>query len=437
MTMSKIAPPPPTNDRAFLIAGYATVGILFGGLGTWAAVANVSSAAVAPGLVSVETNRKAVQHYEGGIVDDILVRENQRVSQGDVLVRLRPTQATANAEIFVRQLDATLALEARLAAERDQLPSIIFPQRLLDRRGAEGVQRIMDDQVTQFKERRGSVDSQIQILQARIDQTSKEIQGLEAQEVAVRRQLDSLQEEVDRVRPVAEKGFFPFNRLMAMERDISNMTGRQGQLKADISKAHEVISETRLQIIQIRQKFSEDVLQRLQETRAQIGDLEEKSRVAQDVLQRIDVRASQAGVVQNIKVHTQGGVIRAGDTIMEIVPIGDTLNIQARVSPLDINYVVPGLEAEVKFPSFRSRNLPLMFGSVKTVGADALFDEASKQSYYLAIIEVRQDTIPEFYRERMTAGMPADVMINLGDRTVLDYLTSPLVDGLAKSFREK
>jgi HlyD family type I secretion membrane fusion protein len=242
---------------------------------------------------------------------------------------------------------------------------------------------------------------------------------------------------VDRVRPVAEKGFFPFNRLMAMERDISNMTGRQGQLKADISKAHEVISETRLQIIQIRQKFSEDVLQRLQETRAQIGDLEEKSRVAQDVLQRIDVRASQAGVVQNIKVHTQGGVIRAGDTIMEIVPIGDTLNIQARVSPLDINYVVPGLEAEVKFPSFRSRNLPLMFGSVKTVGADALFDEASKQSYYLAIIEVRQDTIPEFYRERMTAGMPADVMINLGDRTVLDYLTSPLVDGLAKSFREK
>lgn len=435
--MSKIAPPPPTNDRAFLIAGYATVGILFGGLGTWAAVANVSSAAVAPGLVSVETNRKAVQHYEGGIVDDILVRENQRVSQGDVLVRLRPTQATANAEIFVRQLDATLALEARLAAERDQLPSIIFPQRLLDRRGAEGVQRIMDDQVTQFKERRGSVDSQIQILQARIDQTSKEIQGLEAQEVAVRRQLDSLQEEVDRVRPVAEKGFFPFNRLMAMERDISNMTGRQGQLKADISKAHEVISETRLQIIQIRQKFSEDVLQRLQETRAQIGDLEEKSRVAQDVLQRIDVRASQAGVVQNIKVHTQGGVIRAGDTIMEIVPIGDTLNIQARVSPLDINYVVPGLEAEVKFPSFRSRTLPLMFGSVKTVGADALFDEASKQSYYLAIIEVRQDTIPEFYRERMTAGMPADVMINLGDRTVLDYLTSPLVDGLAKSFREK
>lgn len=435
--MSKIAPPPPTNDRAFLIAGYATVGILFGGLGTWAAVANVSSAAVAPGLVSVETNRKAVQHYEGGIVDDILVRENQRVSQGDVLVRLRPTQATANAEIFVRQLDAMLALEARLAAERDQLPSIIFPQRLLDRRGAEGVQRIMDDQVTQFKERRGSVDSQIQILQARIDQTSKEIQGLEAQEVAVRRQLDSLQEEVDRVRPVAEKGFFPFNRLMAMERDISNMTGRQGQLKADISKAHEVISETRLQIIQIRQKFSEDVLQRLQETRVQISDLEEKSRVAQDVLQRIDVRASQAGVVQNIKVHTQGGVIRAGDTIMEIVPIGDTLNIQARVSPLDINYVVPGLEAEVKFPSFRSRNLPLMFGSVKTVGADALFDEASKQSYYLAIIEVRQDTIPEFYRERMTAGMPADVMINLGDRTVLDYLTSPLVDGLAKSFREK
>lgn len=435
--MSKIAPPPPTNDRAFLIAGYATVGILFGGLGTWAAVANVSSAAVAPGLVSVETNRKAVQHYEGGIVDDILVRENQRVSQGDVLVRLRPTQATANAEIFVRQLDATLALEARLAAERDQLPSIIFPKRLLDRRGAEGVQRIMDDQVTQFKERRGSVDSQIQILQARIDQTSKEIQGLEAQELAVRRQLDSLQEEVDRVRPVAEKGFFPFNRLMAMERDISNMTGRQGQLKADISKAHEVISETRLQIIQIRQKFSEDVLQRLQETRVQISDLEEKSRVAQDVLQRIDVRASQAGVVQNIKVHTQGGVIRAGDTIMEIVPIGDTLNIQARVSPLDINYVVPGLEAEVKFPSFRSRNLPLMFGSVKTVGADALFDEASKQSYYLAIIEVRQDTIPEFYRERMTAGMPADVMINLGDRTVLDYLTSPLVDGIAKSFREK
>ena len=435
--MSKIAPPPPTNDRAFLIAGYATVAILFGGLGTWAAVANVSSAAIAPGLVSVETNRKAVQHYEGGIVDDILVRENQRVSQGDVLVRLRPTQATANAEIFVKQLDAMQALEARLAAERDQLPSIVFPLRLLDRRGAEGVQRIMDDQVTQFKERRGSVDSQIQILQARIDQTSKEIQGLEAQELAVRRQLDSLQEEVDRVRPVAEKGFFPFNRLMAMERDISNMTGRQGQLKADISKAHEVISETRLQIIQIRQKFSEDVLQRLQETRAQISDLEEKSRVAQDVLQRIDVRASQAGVVQNIKVHTQGGVIRAGETIMEIVPVGDTLNIQARVSPLDINYVVPGLEAEVKFPSFRSRNLPLMFGSVKTVGADALFDEASKQSYYLAIVEVRQDTIPEFYRERMTPGMPADVMINLGDRTVLDYLTSPLVDGIAKSFREK
>lgn len=435
--MTNIAPRLPINDKPFLIAGYATVFLVFGGLGTWAAFANLNSAAIAPGLVAVETNRKAVQHYEGGIVDEILVRENQRVAQGDVLVRLRTTQASANADIFSKQLDAVQALEARLISERDNLPAIAFPQRLLDRRNAEVVQRIMDDQITQFKERRGSVESQIQILQARVDQTTREIQGLEAQESAVRKQLDSLQEEVDRVRPVAEKGFFPFNRLMAMEREISNMSGRQGQLTAEISKAQEVISETRLQVIQLRQKFSEDVLQRLQEARVQISDLEEKSRVAQDVLQRIDVRAPQSGIAQNIKVHTHGGVIRAGETIMEIVPVGDTLNIQARVSPLDINYVVPGLEAEVKFPSFRSRNLPLMFGSVKTVGADALFDDASKQSYYLAIVEVRQDTIPEYYRGRMTPGMPADVMINLGDRTVLDYLTGPLVDGLAKSFREK
>lgn len=435
--MSKIAPLPPTNAKPFLIAGYATVFFLFGGLGTWAAFANLSSAAIAPGVVAVETNRKAVQHYEGGIVDEILVRENQRVAQGEVLVRLRPTQASANADIFLKQLDAMQALEARLLAERDQLPNISFPQRLLNRRSADGVQQVMGDQVTQLKERRASVDSQIQILQTRIDQTTREIQGLEAQESAVRKQLESLQEEVDRVRPVAEKGFFPFNRLMAMERDVSNMIGRSGQLAADISKAREVISETRLQIVQIRQKFSEDVLQRLQETRVQINDIEEKLRVAQDVLQRIDVRAPQAGVVQNIKVHTQGGVIRAGETIMEIVPVGDTLNVHARVSPLDINYVVAGLEAEVKFPSFRSRNLPLMFGTVKTVGADALFDDATKQSYYLAIIEVRQDTIPEFYRDRMTPGMPADVLINLGDRTVLDYLTAPLIDGIAKSLREK
>ena len=431
-----LAPTASGDHRPWVWAGGILIFLVFGVLGAWAAFAKLDGAVIASGTVAAESNRKVVQHYEGGIVAELFVKETQMVKAGDVLVRLQNIQASASLETVTSHLDGAQALEARLLAEKQGSDRIDFPARLRDRLKSSSAVKMLEDQQNQLKDRRASLEGQRQILESRIEQLMRESSGLTSVAETTQGQIESLEEELGKVRGLAKRGLFPQNRIHAMERDLLQQQGRLGQTSADIQKNEKAIGETRLQILQLDQKFQEDVIQQLRETRIDIAELEEKLRVAEDVLSRIDIRAPQSGMVQNLQIHTIGGVIRNGEPLMDIVPVKDTLLVHAQVATIDINHVGIDQQAEVRFPGFKSRNAPLILGRVKSVTADTLFDETTRQHYYLAIIEVKDADIPEQFRGKLTAGMPAEVLMSTGERTVADYLTSPLFDAIRHSLRE-
>jgi HlyD family secretion protein len=302
------------------IAGYVVIVSTFLVLGGWSAFARLDSAITATGVVSAETNRKTVQHLEGGIVREIRVREGQHVQAGEVLFRLDLTQPKAGYELQRNQLDSAIAQEARLIAERDGQDQMAFPQELLDRADDPNVKRAIADQVAQFQERSGSLEGQVQILDAKIDQYRSEIEGLKQERSGTANQLKFVNEELVDVRYLFEKQLTQKSRLMALERERSRLEGLIGRSTADESKARNGIEEARLQIRQLRQKFQEDIANSMLETRQKINDLREKVRVAQDVLSRVDILSPSTGVAQNLRVFTTGGVVKAGEPMIDVVP---------------------------------------------------------------------------------------------------------------------
>jgi HlyD family type I secretion membrane fusion protein len=415
--------------------GYALIVFTFFGLGGWSAFAKLDSAVVASGVVVNETNKRTIQHLEGGIVRDILVREGQRVREGQVLFRVDSVSAKATYDVHRNQLDFSVAQEARLVAERDGADHITFPDEIASRRTEKNVAHAIADQVKQFEERRASLVGQIEILEAKIHQYEREIEGLKLEREAVERQLKFINEELADLTYLLDKQLVQKSRVMALHREKSRLEGIIGRSTADQAKAENGISEAKLQIRQLRQKFLEDVAGQILEVRQKIADLREKLTVASDVLNRVDVVAPVSGVVQNLRVFTSGGVIKAGEPLVEVVPEHDSLIVQAHVSPLDIEHLEAGMRAEVRFPSFQTNLMPLILGRVDTVSRDRLTDEATKQAYFLA--QVVADDVPDYVRQRLTAGMPAEVIMPTGERTILDYLVKPLKDRMRGALRER
>jgi len=417
------------------IAGYMVIISTFVVLGGWSAVARLDSAITAQGVVSAETNRKTVQHLEGGIVREIRIREGQHVDAGQVLFRLEATQPKAGYELQRNQLDSQVAQEARLIAERDGRDEISFPKELLDRKDEPNVKRAIADQVAQFQERGGSLRGQTQILEAKIEQYNSEIEGLKQERSGTANQLKFVNEELVDVRYLFERQLTQKSRLMALEREKSRLEGLIGRSTADESKAQNGISEARLQIRQLKQKFQEDIANSMLETRQKINDLREKTRVAEDVLSRVDIVSPSSGVVQNLRIFTTGGVVKPGEPLVDVVPEHDALIIQAHVQTHDTENLQRGMPAEIRFSSFQARILPIIMGRVESVSRDRLMDEQTKQPYFLA--QVVADDIPLMVKERLSAGMPADIIFPTGERTVLDYMVRPLKDRLRGVMREK
>jgi HlyD family type I secretion membrane fusion protein len=418
------------------IAGYALIVFTFVVLGGWSAYAELDSSVSAPGVVSVETNRKTVQHLEGGIIEDILVREGQRVEKGQVLFKLDKTQALASQELNQKQLDYLMANEARLVAERDGAENITFPEEFMARRDNNPTVALeMIDQANQFKQRRASLQAQISVLQSKINQYDKEIDGLVAERESTENQLHFIKEELVDLKGLFSKSLVSKSRVLQLEREKSRLEGVIGRLTADQAKAENGKGETSLQMHQLRQKFMEEVAGSINDFRQKIAETREKLRVAKDVMSRIDIIAPVSGTAQNLHVFTKGGVIRAGEPLVDIVPEHEPLIIQARVSPEDINSLQPGMQAEIRFPSFHTSILPIVLGEVQSVSRDRLIDEQSKQPYFLA--QVIADEVPEDIRSKLSAGMPADVIFPTGQRTVLAYLVRPLKERMRHVMREK
>lgn len=426
----------PTGWRGTAIAGYALIALTFGFGAVWAAVTDIDRAVVAPGTIAFETSRKLVQHFEGGIVQGIFVREGQTVKEGDVLFRLEGTQARASFDVVRSQLDSSLVLEARLLAERDNLDKIAWPDEVRERAGESIVARAIADQSAQFQERRASLKGQTGILESRIEQLGNEMRGLDIERESTEGQVTFIKEELVGLRELRAKNLVPLSRVLSMERERTRLEGAIGRNIADRSKAENSIGEAKLQIQQIRQKFQEEVAGAILETRQKISELREKAAVATDVLRRSEVLAPRSGVVQALKVVTIGQVIRSGEPLLEIAPDDEKLIVQAQFAPNDIDGVEPGQQAEVRFSALHVRGLPLLMGRLEKVSGDRLMDEATKQPYYLGLISIDTVELPKELRPRLRPGMPAEVIVAAGERTVMTYLISPLRDAMRRSFTE-
>lgn len=416
--------------------GFGVVVLTFGVFGGWACLASIDGAVVATGSIVVETDRKTVQHLEGGIIQDLLVTGDAHVERGQVLLRLDATQERAKEEMARSAVYSAIAEEARLQAEAERSDKITFPSELTQKLSDPSAQRALNDQKRRFQERRSAQKIEVSILEERIGQSRRQIQGIEAQSRSTRTQLDSITQEYTKLKPLADKGLVPVTRVSTLERSQADLEGRIGSYDADTARLGRVIDEARLQIDQVGQKVLEEASAKLADTRAQLADAREKLRVAADVLGRMEVRAPRSGRIVNLKIHTVGAVIRPGDVLMEIVPDNDVLVVAAKISSLDINHVQVGLPTEVRLPSFKARSTPIAIGEVLSVAADALRDEATHLPYYEVKVSVQVSQFPEKIREKLKPGMVADVLIASGERTVLAYLTQPMMDAIRRGMRE-
>ena len=333
------------------------------------------------------------------------------------------------------QLYTLLAVEARLIAERDQKAEITWPEEL-PAANSDGAfdDHIRADQVAEFNKRRSSMQDQVNVLKSRIDQLGDEIHGTELQKASAEGQIEFINKELVGLRELNDKKLIPTTRLYAMERERERLEGVIGEAIANIAKSNGAVGEYDIQIQQLQEKFQEDVAKTLVEVREKLSDLREKLAVAKDVLRRIEVFAPVAGTVQNLKVFTIGQVLRPGEPLLDIVPGDERLIIEVQFAPSDIDGVYQGQEAEVRFPAFHSRMIPLILGRLESVSRDRLMDKSSKQAYYRGIVSLDKTQIPEEWRSRVRAGMPAEVIVASGERTVLSYIVSPLSQTLRKGF---
>lgn len=415
--------------------GYALIIFTFFVLGGWSAFAKLDSAVNAPGFVTEENSRKSIQHLEGGIVKKILVREGQHVKAGEVLFELDPTQAQTNLNLQEDTLDALLAQEARLIAERDRATTVTWPKELETRLDNPNVKQAIADQTKQFTDREASLHSQTDVLESKINQLKTEIQGLQTQREATQKQLDYIVQELNDLEYLLSQNLVQKSRVYALDRERARLQGVIGGSIADEAKAETTIGEAKLEIQQVRNKFNEEVASSISEVRQKINDARGKIRVAQDVFRRIEVKAPVAGTAQDLKVFTVGGVIRPGEVLLQIVPDHDALIVQAHVSPEDISRMWDGMQAEVRFPSFKQSTLPIIMGRVQSVSRDRLVDEETHRPYYLAQVIVHD--IPRDLDNMLVAGMPAELLFPTGERTVLNYLVRPLQDRMNGAMRER
>lgn len=427
----------PTRSRPFILAGILVVLLTFAGFFGWAAVAQLSSAVIASGTVMVDSNRKAIQHLEGGIVKEILVSNGDAVRKDSLLVRLDETRAQASLAILRGKLDEALANEARLLAERDEAEEIAFPEELLARQQDPQVADSLRGQQSLFAARRETVKGEIEIYQERIAQIGEQIGGLRAQQKSKAKQIELIDEELQGLRQLLKKGYAEKNKVLALEREAARLGGERGEHVAEIAAAKTSISQAELEKLQLRKDLRENVELELRQVRAEVFDLRERAAASQFLLDHLEVRAPEDGIVVGLQVYARGQVVQPGGTLLDLVPVDDELIVEAKVLPFDIDSLALGLNADVIFTAFPQRSTPKLQGSVAYFSADRFEDERSGEAYYLARISIPEDQVVRLSEDQvLRPGMPADVMIKTGERTALDYLIQPLQDGISRAWRE-
>jgi HlyD family secretion protein len=408
------------------------------GLGSWAVLTTFAGAVIAPGHLVVESEVKKVQHPTGGVIGALLVKDGDRVKAGDVLIRLDETQTRANLDITLKALDELAARRARDEAERDGAAAVTFPAELLVRRQtSREVATLIEGESRLFAARRASREGQRAQLAERAAQLGQEITGLTQQAAAKAQEIVLIGAELKGVRDLYTKNLVPLTRITALERDSARLEGERGQLIASTASARGKIAETQLQILQVDADMRTEVGKDLADIRGKWSELIEKRIAAEDQLKRIELRAPQDGVVHQMTVHTVGGLVVPSEPAMLIVPDTDRLSVEVHVQPQDIDSVRLGQKAVLRFTAFNARTTPEVDGRVERVSADVMADPKTDQSYYTARIDLPGEELSRLGEVRLVPGMPVEAHLQIGERTVISYLTKPLMDQIARSWRER
>lgn len=441
--MSTSAPPAPdlhSDDRPVRRLGLIIVILVFGVFGAWAALAPLDSAALAPGVITVETYRKTVQHLEGGIVRTLDVRDGDSVAKGQTLATLDDTQTKAQLGVLRGQYYVAAAREARLSAQRDGLPDVRYPAELQTHRNDPRLEEAMRMQNQTFAVRKSAHEGEISLYQRQVEQLRAKAQGLRAQKQSRERLVDSYRSELKDFSSLLAEGFTEKQKVRELERNLAQSEGQLGELLADVAATELQVHETELKILQLKKDLQREVAKELGEVQSELFELREKIQSLEATEQRMVIKAPEAGMVMGLAVHTLGAVIQPGGRLLDIVPQNEKLLVEARVSPMDIDRVKTGQTAEVRFSAFKSRETPKIEGKLIGLSADRLMEENRPDAtpYYLARVEVTPEGLKELAQQHLVLvpGMPAEVLINTGERTLLQYLSRPLTDSFARSFIE-
>jgi epimerase transport system membrane fusion protein len=425
----------PDDDSSIRAYGYAAILLIFGLGGLWLVFAPLESAALAIGTVSVEGKRKQVQHFEGGVIAEILVKNGDLVESGEKLLILDAARDRAELQILRGRSDNTLALVNRLQAERDDQTEIIFSEELLtnaatDARASEAI----TNETALFDVRLVNRNGERALLQQKVSQLNEQLAGqklLKDNKIEI---ADSLEEEISDLKALLIDGYVDKQRIRELERSRTQSLGELADLQANIATLDIAIKEAELEILQLVKRFKNDVVAQLLQAQADLFDIRQQITAVADRVERATLTSPTAGVVMAFSKNTLGSVIRPGETVLEIVPEGETLVVDAKISPMDIDRIRIGQEVEVRFGVFKDAyNIS---GTLTRVSADILIDENTQTGFYTAEVRLVQADLKYLGGQVIVPGMPAEVLIKTGDRTMLGYLLSPLNRMFSRSFTE-
>ncbi|MCP2072601.1 UNVERIFIED_ORG: epimerase transport system membrane fusion protein [Pseudomonas lini] len=424
----------PIDDAPVRRIGYLMLLVTFGLFGGWATLAPLDSAALAPGVVTVKSYRKTVQHLEGGIVRELRVHDGDRVKAGDVLLVLDNTQARSEMEAMRSQLIAALELQARLVAERDSLPEPPAEPTLdpADPR----VREARDSEARIFQTRRTSLLGEIGLQEKSIGQIEEQIRGLKAIIASKQTLAASYQEEIVDLRALLADGYVDKQRLREQERALSRLQAEIAESQSEIARARVHIDEAQLKILQLKKTFATEVAGLLGDARSKVYELRERLASLQDRDQRTDILAPESGMVMGMTLHTTGGVVSPGTALLDIVPANEELIVEAQISPMDIDRIALGKLAQIRFSAFKSSTTPVIEGQLVQISADRLTNKDTGTAYYLARVALTDNGRQALGDLTLVPGMPVEVLINTGARTLLQYLMQPASNAFARSLIE-
>jgi membrane fusion protein, type I secretion system len=424
--------------RGTVLAGLVTIAACFGGFVGWSLLADLDSAVIASGFAVVDSHRKTVQHLEGGILHELLVREGDVVRAGQPLAILDTTQADAQLGQLTSQLITVEARLARLRAEQQGLRAVEFPSSLTEQRDVELVSEALETQRKLFEARWRAYDSSIGIIRKRIQQYTEQIASSQSQAVAVEKRLDLMEEDLKNVAFLYERGYERRPRMLELQRNVQELRGQQAQLRGAIAAAQQSIAGAEMEIVNLGDARQAEVAKELQDLRAQQADLADRIRAARDIRERQQIISPQDGVVTDLRLVTPGGVIGSGQPLMDIVPVDDELIIETRIHPDDIDVVHPGLPAQVRLTAFKRSTTPTIEGEVTYVSADMLTDPRNGETYFLSRVTPSPQSLSRWQKQlTITPGMPAEVMIATGERRAFEYFLTPFKERMTHASREE